>query len=255
MDQSIPRQLCFSVDVEWAHPAVLADLLNLFDDAGVCCTLFVTHEGVACGKHEKGIHPNFRRNGSLFQQLLQEHGDATWLLPEPEVYAYILNKTRQFAPEAKGSRSHALFWDSALPPLFAELGLEYDASVQIPLIGGLRPWFREHNIVMIPTWYADHADLVASYSEFQLNRLPLDTSGLKVFDFHPNLVYINAPSIPFYQSTKGFYHNPERLLLARHPGRGLRTLLLDLLEWVVRSGEQTYTLHEINTAVRRARIP
>ena len=57
-----PGTICFTVDVEWAHPAVLQDVRDLFDMHGVRATFFCTHAGIDVGPHERGLHPNYRRN-------------------------------------------------------------------------------------------------------------------------------------------------------------------------------------------------
>jgi hypothetical protein len=73
---------------------------------------------------------------------------------------------------------------------------------------------------------------------------------MKVFDFHPNIVFLNASRNETYMSTKSFYHDQERLLSAREPGRGVRTLLLDLLETVTKRCLPTATVGEVNAAWR-----
>ena len=55
--------VCFSVDVEWAAEAVVEDLCRLFREHGIAATFFVTHAGVLAPGHERGLHPNFRRDG------------------------------------------------------------------------------------------------------------------------------------------------------------------------------------------------
>jgi hypothetical protein len=72
-----PRTLCFSVDVEWAHPVVLNDVRRLFDEAGIAATFFVTHEGVVTPGHELALHPNFRRNGDSYRALLASGGASS----------------------------------------------------------------------------------------------------------------------------------------------------------------------------------
>ena len=52
-------------------------------------------------------------------------------------------------------------------------------------------------------------------------------------------------------STKPFYHDEQRLLAARYGGRGIRTLLLDLLNNIVRQRRPTTTLGEVAGAWRR----
>ena len=38
-------------------------------------------------------------------------------------------------------------------PLYRKLGLEYDCSYHMPLDGGLRAFWKHHDIVAIPTYY------------------------------------------------------------------------------------------------------
>ena len=66
-----PRTICFTVDVEWAADEVLADLRGLFDQHGVRATFFVTHAGVKVPGHERGLHPNFRRDGDTYERCVR----------------------------------------------------------------------------------------------------------------------------------------------------------------------------------------
>jgi hypothetical protein len=47
------------------------------------------------------------------------------------------------------------------------------------------------------------------------------------------MIYLNASDEAACQASKPFYHDPERLLAARTHGRGVRTLLLKLIDHVV----------------------
>jgi Polysaccharide deacetylase len=186
-----PRTLCFSVDVEWAHLVVLKDLRGLFDEAGIAATFFVTREGVVTPGHERALHPNFRRNGDSYRALLAS-GEASSDPPtDSEIHRFVLERTLGFAPEAKGLRTHKLYCESTLLPLYSLLGLEYDCSYDMPLVAGLRPFW------------------------------------------------------------KSFYHEPERLLAARNRGRGVRTLLLELLDHVVARQMPIARLDQINACWRR----
>jgi hypothetical protein len=244
-----PDTICFTVDVEWAAEEVLADLRRLFDQHGVRATFFVTHAGVETPGHERGLHPNFRRNGDSYKQVCMIHGDEPTLTDE-QIHTHILSTTLAFAPEAKGLRTHSLYYDSTLLPLYHALGLEYDCSYQLPLVAGLRPFWKPHEIVEIPTYYADHFDVMTGATGFDLACLALDRPGLKVFDFHPNIIFVNASTDAEYMATKSFYHDPERLLAARRPGKGARTLLLELLEAVRRHDLHTATVGEVNALWR-----
>ncbi|HXZ03116.1 MAG TPA: hypothetical protein VEI03_24220 [Stellaceae bacterium] len=246
-DGLAPNTVCFTVDVEWASPAVLDDLRALFDDHGIVATFFVTHAGVVVPGHERGLHPNFRRSSDTYRRL----PDAATRSDE-EVQDHVVTTTLAFAPEAKGVRSHSLHYDSTLLPLYRRLGIEYDCSYQMPFVDGLRPFWKHHGIIEIPTYYADHFDIMNGVTDFDFARLGLERPGLKVLDFHPNIVYVNAPTDPFYVTTKGFFHDPARLLAARHPGRGIRTFLLDLLSHVASRRIPTAPAGAINALWRAA---
>ena len=161
-----------------------------------------------------------------------------------------MKTTLAFAPEAKGLRTHSLYYNSTLLSLYKRLGLEYDCSNQMPLLGELRPFWREHEVLEIPTFYADHLDILTGATGFSVTALGLDRPGLKVFDFHPNIVFLNASSNGGYVSTKNFYHDHKRLLAARETGKGARTLLLDLLDTVAKRRLPTATVGEVNAAWR-----
>jgi len=244
-----PNTVCFSVDVEWAADEVLADLRELFDRFGVRATFFVTHAGVETPGHERGLHPNFRRNGDTYRLLRQQRGEAE--LSDDEVHRHVLQTTLAFAPEAKGLRTHSLYYDSTLLPLYHRLGLEYDCSYHMPMVGGLRPCWKHDEIVEIPTYYGDHFDVMTGATGFEVDRLALDRPGVKVFNFHPNVVFLNASRNETYVSTKSFYRDHERLLAARESGRGVRTLLLDLLETINKRQIPTATVGEVNAAWRK----
>ena len=246
-----PDSVCFTVDVEWACPAVVDDLRRLFDDHGIRATFFVTHAGVEVPGHERGLHPNFRRNGDSWRALAAAHPDGTDRLTEAEIYRHIVDTTLAFAPEAKGVRAHCLHYDSALMPVYRAAGLDYECSTLIPLTGRLRPFWKEHGLIGLPTYWSDHFDLMTGASGLASAGLHLDRPGLKVIDLHPNIVFLNAADEGDYQATKDFYHDPARLLAARGRRRGIRTLLLELLEDVARHGRPVSTVGAVAAAHRR----
>jgi hypothetical protein len=48
-------------------------------------------------------------------------------------------------------------------------------------------------------------------------------------------------------ATKPFYHDPERLLASRNPRRGIRTMLLELLEHIAVHRIPVVTVGEVNS--------
>jgi hypothetical protein len=244
-----PRTICFTVDVEWATDTVLDDVRSLFDERGVRATFFCTHPGIQVGAHERGLHPNYRRNGDQLKQLSKTAPD---LLDEGTIYRRVLGATRAFAPEAKGARSHSLYYDSLLMPLYQEFGLEYDSSYQIPLVSGLRPFWKEYNVLEIPIYFADHFELKTGACGFRASALDLAAEGLKVINLHPNMVFMNCVSDAEYQACKPFYRDADKLLKARSAKRGVRTLACELLERVALLNVPTRTLGEVNAIWRSA---
>ena len=135
--------------------------------------------------------------------------------------------------------------------MYRALGLQYDCSYDMPFVGGLRPFWKTHDILAIPIYYMDHIDIMSGATDFALECLRLDRPGLKVFDFHPNMIYLNASDDAAYQASKPFYHDPERLLAARNHGRGVRTLLLKLIDHVVVRRMSVARLDQINACWRK----
>lgn len=240
-----PDVMSITFDVEWATQAVIDEVRSLLDDHGVVGTFFVTHAGVDVGHHERGLHPNFRRNGEVYRMLDDAHSKS-----DDEVYAHVLKTAHSFAPEALGSRSHSLLFDSSMLPIYERMGLQYDATIRLELVENLRPFWKQFNVVEIPAYYADYFDMASQTTGFSLSNLNLETPGMKVFDFHPNLIYINAPDLGRYDASRAFYHDPKELAAARFSGRGTRTLFIELLDYIASKKKSTATLGEINAAVR-----
>ena len=238
------KAVCLTVDVEWAHPAVLADLVRTFDERGLRATFFCTHAGVAVAGHERGIHPNFRSDGDCLKAFVERDGIEA-LRQQGRVYRFVVEWFKAFAPEAEGVRGHSLHYDSQLIDIYRAHGITYDSSYQLPLAADLRPFWKEAAILELPIFYNDYFDLRTGATGFDPGALKLERPGLKILNFHPNIVYLNAPDQTHYLETKGFYHDPERLLAARHEGPGARDMLLRVLDRIVALRLPTATLAEV----------
>jgi hypothetical protein len=195
--------------------------------------------------HERGIHPNFRRNGDVMKRL-----PASAMLDESIVYDHVVASFKGFAPEARGVRAHSLYYDSMLLPIYQRHGIEYDSSYQIPLVPGLAPFWKEHDLLELPIYFNDYFELKTGALACDARKLNLDAGGLKVINFHPNIVFLNASSVAQYEATKSFYRDPERLLAARQAGRGVRSLVIDLLDKIAAARLPTLTLGEVNALWR-----
>ena len=239
-------RVCLTVDVEWAHPEILAYLLQELEQRHLRATFFCTHAGIEVPGHERALHPNFRRSGDIIQSLRQRWGDQRFLdAPDEVILEAVVAETRSYASEAIGVRAHCLYFCSELIPIYHTLGLRYHSGVLCPLQSGLAPYVKEHGLLEMPIFYMDHLDLIDGLTGF---RLPdLRRPGLKVFDFHPNMVYLNAQTNQHYVDSKSDYHHPEKLRQARRSGRGAQTIFLELLDWMGDNRTLCRTLREVIT--------
>ena len=243
--------ICLTVDVEWACPEVLADLCRLLDERGVRATFFCTHAGIDVGRHERGLPPNFRPDGDCLKALAARHGGT---LPTDlrTIYGHVVAWFKAFAPEACGVRAHSLYYDSQLLRFYREHGIRYESTYQLPLAGGLRPFWKEYGIVEMPIYFNDYFDIKTAATGFDLASLRLDRPGLKVLNFHPNIVYLNADTEAFYLDSKAVYGDADRLLARRRHGPGIRELFLRLLDHIAGQRLATATLAEVDAAWRQA---
>lgn len=243
--------VCLTIDVEWAHPEVLAHVVRLLDAHAIPATFFCTHAGIVVPGHERALHPNFRRQGDTLRQFRENaSGASADPADEAAIYEHVIRTTRSFCPEAVGVRAHSLFHDSDLLPVFARHGIEYDSGCFLPGASGLAPTPREYGILQLPIYYMDHHDLMVGVTDFRAGNLKLDGPGLKVLSFHPNMIFINAAADRDYAETKAYYHDSERLAAARFPGRGVGTLFEELLDHIATRRIPTARLGEINRAWR-----
>jgi hypothetical protein len=194
------------------------------------------------------LHPNFRKNGDTMKMLAREHPDfATW--SETQIYDSVVGHTRSFCPEAIGVRAHSLFRDTELTAVYRSHGLCYDSSVFLPLAQGIAAVRGASGIVELPIYYMDHMDIRDGMTDFRIGWLGLDRPGLKVFDFHPTIVFINARSNDDYLASKACYDDPRKLIAMRRPGRGIRTVFFELLDHIAERGERSLSLGEICRAI------
>ena len=235
-----------TVDVEWAHPEILADVVELLDERGLRATFFCTHEGISVPGHERALHPNFRRTRNPSAREVDP--EAT----DRDFYAAILSRCNEFVPEAVGVRAHSLISDSELLQVYGYAGLQYDSSCMLPLARGLEPVWRGDGILEIPIFYMDHWDMREQVTRFSLDALDLNAPGLKVFDFHPNLISMNAAHETDYVEMRPHFHDAEWIRANRRAGRGTRTMFIELLD-AIDARTPSLTLSDINARWRKAR--
>lgn len=238
-------EVLVTIDVEWSADEVVDDVVRLLNERGIAATFFCTHAGTEVPGHERALHPNFRRSRNPLARRVHEGS-----MDDSEFYRYIVAATREFCPEAVGTRSHSLILDSDMMPVFRDAGLEYDSSVMLPLAPGLCPVPRSSGILEIPAYYMDHWDLSERATDLRLEDLRLETSGMKVMIFHPNLIFMNAASRAAVNESKPHYHDAQWLLDNRVEGRGIRTLFIEMLDMLGSGSVRPRTLAEVNAEWR-----
>lgn len=221
------ERLFLTIDIDWAHDDVLADTIDLIEQADVYCTWFVTHSTPllerlrANPKFELRIHPNFN-------WLLA--GDFRNGVSTHEVVKRLL----EIVPEARSVRSHSMTQSSLILDLFAEVGLTHDINYFIPTAAQMatKPWRLWQGMVRVPYHWED--DITCLYMDqqaaFPSIEETVNQNDFLVFDFHPIHIFLNTESLQRYEAAKAMYHNPSRLAAYRNSGRGTRTWLSELLD-------------------------
>lgn len=228
------NEFVLTLDVDWAPDFVIESVAAELRSRRVRATWFVTHRSPALEAlrdegdlFELGIHPNFRLSSTQGAE-----ADA--------VVANLL----AIVPEAVSVRSHGLVQSGDLIGMLAtRTPLERDASTFLPELPHLRPvtqWRSGVPFVRVPFFWADDHEMQKPDPVWTLTRF-LKVPGLKVFDFHPLLVYLNLAGIGPYEDLKRECENltrADRALVDRYrqAGEGAGSLFRDLVEHLERAG-------------------
>lgn len=231
--------ICFTMDIDWAPDEVVASALELFEQAGVKCTIFATHKSgllqrVPSRLFEVGIHPNFN-------DLLKGNSQQT--------SAHIIQELLDIYPDANGIRSHSLTYNSYLLIEFEKLGLRYDANLFLPYQKLVSPFKLWNGLFRVSFNWEDDIHSMYGFSFVTSN---LDLTQDCIFNFHPVHIYLNTETMARYQNAKQYYHDPKKLkTMANTTVAGTRNLLLDLLGKVKAVNIPNYTLFELVQRVEK----
>jgi len=229
--------LCLTVDLDWAHDAIVADTLELIESAGVKATFFVTHNTPmiarieSAGGHELGLHPNFN-------PLLEGNGDRA---------RDILHRCCQLVPSAVSVRSHSLVRSSRLAAIFRSVGITHEANYFIPPSAGgeIHIWRDSSGLVQVPTRWADDVRLIDASIGEPVDHLqclrPL------VVDFHPIHIFVNSTTVDDYEAARGGVQCPDRLREMRRPAGagGSRDRLVALLAKLRKEGQPSCRMRDL----------
>ncbi len=198
-------KIFLTFDVEWCSDEVLSSVLDILEKYSLRATLFVTHETELLPRMranenlELGIHPNFN---FLLDGDSRQGGNV---LEVVEYYSEIV-------PEAISFRSHSLTQSSKISTLMTEKGFLYECNNYVPSSSGieLSPYRHANGeMIRVPHFWED--DLHCLNKESWDTDLYLANQGIKVFDFHPILVFLNCMDINEFETVKHHSNNIEAL--------------------------------------------
>lgn len=179
-----------SFDQDWAPEWATRSLHDRVVAAGQTGTLFVTHPCPSLthlrsvGRFELGWHPNFLPGSS--------HGDTT---------EEVLDTMAGWVPEARGARAHCLIRGTPYLQAYRARGLVYDAADILDGAPNLAPFVSWTGMTRLPIWFEDDVH-IARGLPCALSALALEQPGMKVFNFHPVLVALNARTSQSYANLK-----------------------------------------------------
>ena len=246
----MPEPILLTFDVDWAADFMIDAIAGRLIECGVCSTWHVTHASPAIDRlrerpdlFELGIHPNFMPGSS--------HGDTV---------AEILATCMRLVPEATTMRSHALVQSSSiLTEVLASTPIRCDSSIMLPGAPNIEPVGFPHQegpLVRVPYFWEDDVEMMRGCPRWTLDADDEPPDGLRVYDFHPVHVYLNAADMrPYHalRSREPLTELPEAL--ARElvqPGAGAGSLFGEIAEHLAATGSRT--LRDVADAHRRSTV-
>ena len=168
-----------------------------------------------------GVHPNFLPGST--------HGASP---------VEVIETCRRIVPDANTFRCHSYFeYTAILGAMFAD-GHVADSNLGLFAQPALQPLMHCTGLIRFPVFFED--DVFYELADEGLSLGPLDsileTPGLKILNFHPSLVAINAPSHGFYDQMRPSLSSGESGSHLAYRGRGVRNVLHEMIEKITRSG-------------------
>jgi hypothetical protein len=185
---------------------------------------------------ELGIHPNFLPGS--------DHGK------DP---ATVLDFVQRLAPKAVAMRAHRYIGSPEISSLLAPRGLTIESNLCRHLAPGIAPEILPGGVLRLPVFFEDDIHWMEggdwSFETYQHGFL---APGLKILNFHPFFVALNAPDAAFYQRHKQHIKSltGEQAAGLRHQGAGARSFLIEAIEALLDSGHRFVSLGELAAGLR-----
>jgi hypothetical protein len=219
--------LVITLDLDWACEAAIEETLEFFMDKKIAPTVFITHRSKAIeasmAQLEVGLHPFFGENSS--------HGNSI-----TEVVKHIMALPHNL----KAFRCHRFAVCNVSKQAMLEAGMQISSNVCTNL-EVIRPFHDRFGLFEIPVFLEDGGYLWQKHpleiSTFL--KKALANPAPKVLLIHPMHFAINTPHFDYMSDIKRSLNreswhqlNQNRLNKLRWKGRGIRDLIIDLLDLV-----------------------
>ena len=214
-----------SIDIDWAPDFVLLDTIKLLENSKKKVCFFITHDTPLLKRissnpnFEMGLHPNF-------DHVIKRGSKVTPL--------DILNSLSFVGPKITVLRSHGMTTSGRWLSLFQKFGITHLSNYFMFGVERIRPFHQLNDIIEAPVYFADDGYLYNQSNKIDcirlLKNLNLLTGGLKVFNFHPIHIYLNAKNLENYNLAKNHFSNEEILESMVESGFGVRKILQNVLD-------------------------
>jgi len=220
------REFALTFDMEWVPDEVLQYTLDILREYSVRATIFGTHRtDLNLSRHELGIHPNFNTS--------KAPGD-------------VIGELLEIFPKAKCARAHSLLTSTPINMEYIKRGIKRTSNLLAYGQVGISPILTYGGLIELPIFFMDDLYLSLEEKKNFLVTKNLGGEGLKVFDFHPDYIFVNAMSSKDNERIKKNYRKPRELKKLRSKGYGIETLLRELLGYMKDRGIKNMQLSEIN---------
>ena len=235
-------QFCFTGDLDWAPESMVDEVVSFFNGEGIPFTPFITHRSESIernygGGKDKyvGLHPNF-----VFDTT---HGKNM---------GEIVSNCIQLWPTAKCFRSHYYVDSLLINQHFYNWGFKYDSNMCLLLKENIVPQSLVSGLFRFPVFFEDilYVDKVGTY-DLEHIRDRLLSGGLKIFNIHPMHFCINTPTLEHYTKNKHELYLNEKWEPHIFGGRGIRTLITDIVDFIKEEKMNTFYLEELYQTHRK----
>ena len=228
---------CLTSDTDWASDYAINDFIELVSSYGIKPTIFATHKSTALidclkrGAVEVGIHPNFlpaSTQGSDVQSIIRNVTDAF--------------------PNAKSFRCHKFFNNTEIEQEMVKNKFAYDSNLCLYFQQDIVPIRRVSGLIGFPVFWEDDVHWMnngkwelGAYSDLFLSQ------GLKILNFHPFFVCANIPDKEYYERVKPHIATVSESTIHQiyYKGKGVKTFLIELLDFLKSRAELFCTLDEL----------